>query len=151
MPGNSHNILIFWWLTIELKLFCFFGSAHCLLLYIILLMSEEDRAVPHPSGLKSTESSHSNTRPLLAPKDIQWITEVVADMLHIGSSSASPLAISPTLPATTITFLMATDTTVSYAGIMWIIIVTASYHIASHTHPHIDHLPRYACFTVQYK
>ena len=82
----------------------------------VLLMSEEDRVAPGPSGLESTESFHSSSHPLLAPEDIQRIAGVVAGMLR--SSSASPLAIPPTLPATTTAALTATNTTISHAGII---------------------------------
>ena len=62
-------------------------------------MSVEDGAVPGPSGLESSDSSHSGTHPRLALEDIQQIARVVAGMLH--GLSASPLSLSPTSSTTT--------------------------------------------------
>ena len=83
-------------------------------------MTSEAGAVPGPSGLESSDSSHSGAHPRLAPEDIQQIAGVVAGILH--RSSASPLSLSPTSSTTTTASLTAMDTTVSHAGIILIII-----------------------------
>ena len=62
-------------------------------------MSAEDEADPGPSGLDSSDSSHSGTYPWLALEDIQQITGVVAGILC--GSSASPLSLPPTSSTTT--------------------------------------------------
>ena len=89
-------MLIFWQLTEELELFCFLVDRYLAIRYysyLLLLMSGEDGAVPGPSGLESSDSSHSGTHPRLAPEDIQQIAGVVAGMLR--GSSASPLSLPP--------------------------------------------------------
>ena len=98
-------------------------------------MSEEEGAVPGPSGLESLDSSHSGTHPRLAPENIQHIAGVVAGMLR--GSSASLLSLPPTSSTTTTASLMATDTTVSHASIILIITyiaVTPSYLIVILVH-----------------